>query len=35
MIPHLLADYTEEDFERQLNAFIDHSRDMDFSLCGR
>jgi len=29
---HLLDDYTEEDFN-QLNAFIDHSRDMDFSYA--
>lgn len=29
---HLLEDYTEEDFN-QLNSFIDHSRDMDFSYA--
>lgn len=29
---HLLEDYTEEDFN-QLNAFMDHSRDMDFSYA--
>ncbi|ETI58728.1 class 1a ribonucleoside-diphosphate reductase subunit alpha [Marinomonas profundimaris] len=29
---HLLEDYTEEDFN-ELNAFMDHSRDMDFSYA--
>ena len=29
---HLLEDYSEEDFN-QLNSFIDHSRDMDFSYA--
>ncbi|NLQ18371.1 ribonucleoside-diphosphate reductase subunit alpha [Marinomonas sp. M1K-6] len=29
---HLLEDYTEEDFNK-MNAFIDHSRDMDFSYA--
>ncbi len=29
---HLLEDYTEEEFE-QMNGFIDHWRDMNFSYA--
>ena len=29
---HLLADYSKEDFD-QMNGFLDHSRDMDFSYA--